>query len=155
MVDIRKSLSIDSEEIARIVSLATEVLRKTYRPNNLSGSGPEKSIEKLESLVAIENARVVGVVEYKIEENCIYFQGLAVDPIFHKQGIARNIIETLESTARESGKRKLTMATIEETGNIRIFEKVGFSVTSRKASKSFQGNDCKEVHIVTMEKNIA
>ena len=155
MVDIRKSLPVDSEEIARIVSLATEVLRKTYHPNSSSGTGAEKSIEKLESLVAIENTRVIGVVEYKMEDNFIYFQGLAVDPIFHKQGIARNIIQTLEGAARESDKRILKMATIEETGNVRIFEKIGFNVTSRKVSKCFQTNNCKEVHVVTMEKYVA
>lgn len=83
MVEIRKSLPKDLEEIARIGSLTTEILRRTYRPVNLAGSGLEKSIEKLESLVAIDNARVVGVVEYRIEDNCICFQGLAVDPVFH------------------------------------------------------------------------
>ncbi len=155
MVDIRKALPIDSEEITRIVSLATETLRKTYRPVNSPKSQSKKPMGKLESLVAIENTKVVGVVEYMAEDDCIYFQGLAVNPMFRNRGIARNIIKALEGMARETGKRILKLATIEETGNMRLFEKIGFTVTSRKASKNFQANDCKEVHIITMEKNIA
>lgn len=65
------------------------------------------------------------------------------------------MIETLGSVVRESGSRKLKMYTIEETGNTGIFEKIGFSVTSRKVANHFQGNDNKHVHIVTMGKHIA
>ncbi len=75
--------------------------------------------------------------------------------MFRNRGIAQNIIKSLEGMARETGKRILKLATIEETGNMRLFKKAGFTVTSWKASKNFQANDCKEVHGITMEKSIA
>lgn len=154
MIDIRKPLPADSKTIAQIVTLATELLRKVYRPNDVASSGVNKTREKFDSLVAIKNSGVVGVIEYKPEDTYIYFQGLAVEPAFRNQGIATKLIETLEEMALESTQRSLKMATIEETGNCRIFEKLGFNVTSREVSNGFHSNDCHPVHVVTMEKNI-
>ncbi|MCU7918573.1 MAG: GNAT family N-acetyltransferase [Candidatus Thiodiazotropha sp. (ex Epidulcina cf. delphinae)] len=154
MIEVRRSLADDSVEITRIVSLATQILRKTYCLKNVSESGSAKPQEKLASLVAIVNAKIVGVVEYKQDEDHIYFQGLAVDPSYHRQGIARKIIETLESMASESGRKKLKTATIEETGNVLVFERMGFRVASRKPAERFQSKDHAEVHIASMEKDI-
>lgn len=45
------------------------------------------------------------------------------------------------------------MSTIKETGNIDIFLRIGFNITSEEISEKFEGNQGNRVTIVNMEKN--
>lgn len=111
--------------------------------------------EDVDKLVALINGQIKGVVEYIERDDQIYFQGLAVEPSRHRQGIARALICRLEKLCIERNFQKLALATIEETGNVRIFEKLGFCVVEREKTDRFKSDQYDNLHIVKMVKHVA
>ena len=106
--------------------------------------------EALTKLVALNNRHIVGVVEYVEKNDHIYFQGLAVEPSRHRQGIARALITRLEKLCTERDLQKLALATIEETGNVQVFERLGFGVVEREQTDQYESDLYDILHIVKM-----
>ncbi|KAA3628752.1 MAG: GNAT family N-acetyltransferase [Proteobacteria bacterium] len=152
MVEIReKDQNDDTEEV---VSLATEDLRRIYRPC-AHATGKPPSGHSLTTLVAVKDKNIVGVIEYFAGDGAIHFQGLAVHPVYRRQGIASVLVKEIESIAIRLGAQKVVLNTILETGNPGMFTKLGYEITSVVPASDFEGLDGKQVTKVGMRRILA
>lgn len=151
MIDIREKAVTDNDAVAEIVALATEDLRRVYRraPCQNGLAAPEGG-DILMSLVAVKGEIVIGVVEYCVQHESLYIRGLAVHPQQRRSGIARALIHAAEGIAVRDGKMKVTLSTIKETGNPKIFIKLGFTVVHEELAEGFDGVEGQPVTKVDM-----
>jgi GNAT superfamily N-acetyltransferase len=134
MITVRVAMPEDAEAVKEVSDLAVAILCKTYRPKKAANANRPQRTSSRVRLVALMDDRVVGTVEYAIEEDRIHLMGLFVHPQFQRQGVARQLIEYLVSVGQREGVRCLSIGTVKETGNMLIFEKLGFEAV-------FEGED--------------
>ena len=91
MMTIRVAVPEDAEAVTEVSDLAIAILRKTYRPKKATLiNKPQESSLRI-GWVALMHGRVVGTVQYAVEEDCIHLIGLLVHPHFQRQGVARTL----------------------------------------------------------------
>ncbi len=100
------------------------------------------------------NDRVVGTVQYYFTGNCVAFLGLGVHPEFRRHGVARALVQELERIGETTGATALTLYTIRETGNLTIFESLGFSVESEQPTSLFESTSLGALTEVLMKKHL-
>ncbi|MES9905130.1 MAG: GNAT family N-acetyltransferase [Sedimenticola sp.] len=144
----------ESEEAARreIVKAATRELRKTYGPRT-TGSQCDRAPNEV--LVALIGSMLVGTSEYIRKDDHIYVQGVAVHPEYQGIGVCRALLCKAEEIAMKDNLQTLALCAIEETGNVQIFEKLGFKVISRAVSTNYISPEGCPVAQVEMERNFA
>jgi len=138
---------------AKIVSDdAHAVLRKFYHPTaqakKIGSDTPYKRI------VAVADNKIVGVATYEVEGDFLYFGSLGVLTAYRKMGIAKKIISHIEEAAQSMGFSKIQCATMEKTGNVSIFEKIGFKKSSREITGKFESVDGEPIVEVYLEKSV-
>jgi N-acetylglutamate synthase-like GNAT family acetyltransferase len=131
MVHVRRAVPEDADAIDTVDALATATLRQTYRPTQAALAHRAQLAGKLESFVAILEDRVVGVVRCCVEGDALRVIGLGVHAECRRGGVARELLELLAALATERGLSRLSLSTIEQTGNVTIFSRLGFTVVSR------------------------
>ena len=109
----------------------------------------------LTRLVALADERVVGVVEYWKDGDRLAFLGLSVHPDFRRRGVARALVRNLERIGSDSGCLTLGLHTVRQTGNVGIFERLGFRVESEARTSLFESDAFSELAEVAMTKRIA
>ena len=151
-IKIREYTQDDTEQL-KVVSQETHAsMRKVYAPNqNAKKIGTDVPYVRL---VVLCDEKIVGMVTYEDDGDSLYFGSLGFLEAYRKKGISKNVISYLEDVARDLGFIKLSCATIEETGNVEIFKRLGFTVASRELTDKFIGMNEKTVHEVRLEKNL-
>lgn len=152
---MREARAEDEREAAEVDQLATTALRKVYWPTDVAlkrraAIGPE-----LRRLVAVTEGRVVGVVQYYGDGERLALLGLGVHPGFQRRGIAGALLKELENIGRQRGCTGLVLRTVRETGNVEIFERLGFVVESEGPTDLFQGAESAILSEVVMRKDLA
>ncbi len=94
----------------------------------------------LARLVAVENGTPIGTAEFKVADSRAHVIGLAVHPDWRRRGIARRLLEAIVNTGRSAGATKLSLYSIVQTGNLEIFEKLGFCVVHESAAENLIGD---------------
>lgn len=82
---------------------------------------------------------MVGAVSYEREGAWLHLRNLAVDPACQRRGVARRLIEAACDLALERKLSGLSLETIRETGNVPIFERLGFTAISESPSRLMEG----------------
>jgi ribosomal protein S18 acetylase RimI-like enzyme len=152
---IRDAEAKDHEQIGQIASAATQLLRRIYRPNPRKVEERRASRPALTQRVALSAGCPVGVVSYYFEDSKLHVLRLFVDPTCHRQGIGRALIGDLCEIGRKLGAARLCLHTVRETGNVLIFERLGFIVVSEQLDDSCESVAGKTVTDVYMERPIA
>jgi ribosomal protein S18 acetylase RimI-like enzyme len=137
---IREACNADREGYEAVSHCAIQILRKTYRPKRGVTSAPAIGND-LKRLVALINEKIVGTVRYSIDENRLHLLGLMVHPDFHHQGIAKELVRYLTERAEDQNIKILSLYTIKETGNVNIFEKMGFKVVRMESADIWAESD--------------
>lgn len=138
----------DAAEVAHIVDAAFARLRQIYRPS-AEAIAHAKTLP-LERLVALDDGRVVGTVQFRVDGHVLRVVGLAVLPAYQRRGVSRALAEQLVTVARERACRVLGLFTIEQTGNVAVFHRLGFTVMWRRPdvwSISVTGGPLTEVYL--------
>lgn len=103
-------------------------------------------------LGAYVKERLVGVVKVISKNDCYYFSRLAVLPAFQGKGIASSLVAYIEKVATEKNidivQCKVRKS---ETHNIRLYKRLGYSITTEEMTTSPTGF---VMETVTMEKKI-
>ena len=76
--------------------------------------------------------------------------GVAVRSDFRRQGVPRALVAEVADRARRHGLSAVVTRTVEQTGNVPIFEALGFKVTSccpDEYSKSVEGGELTDVSL--------
>ena len=152
MITVRPATPSDTEQLRTVDALATQTLRQTYRPNRAALERKAKISPSLSRLVATIDNHVVGTVQYYEEGDRLRIIGLAVHSDFRRQGIAREIMIALEAIAEGKGSRRLHLYTVKETGNVPVFERLGFHVVAERDDELSESHRYAKLTDVEMEK---
>lgn len=120
----------DAGGIEAVQASATTALRRIYRPNARALANRSRISRDLERLVALLDGRVVGSTEYYVEGDRLRIVGLGVLEECRQLGVARALVDFLLGLAEGKGLEGIGARTIRETGNVQVFEKLGFRVVS-------------------------
>lgn len=141
----------DAEAVTEVSDLAIAFLRKTYRPKKVTLiNKPWESSLRIR-WVALMHDRVVGTVQYAVEEDCIHLIGFLDHRHFQRQGVARKLVQFLKDIGRREGVRWLCLNTVKETGNVVIFERLGFEVISEGEDHKSESDRYERLTDVYME----
>jgi N-acetylglutamate synthase-like GNAT family acetyltransferase len=140
MLTVRESTPGDESEAAVVDRLSTADLRKIYRPTAAAHERRSSISANLQRLVALRDGQVVGTVQYHIDAGCLYLLGLGVHPDFRRRGVATALVQRLEEVAAESGCHGVVLHTVLETGNVAIFERMGFVIESQQPTGLFESD---------------
>jgi predicted N-acetyltransferase YhbS len=129
---IRLARPEDAEAVRQVSEEAFATVRSVYRPNPAAHANLSAMAPSLERLVAEVDGQVVGTVRFGLFDGTLRIVGLCVLPQYRRQGVARALIEELASVAKGKGCGTLALYTITKTGNVAIFERLGFHVISEQ-----------------------
>lgn len=138
----------DAVAVQRITDAAFAPLRRIYEPSPTQRA--HVAAQELERLVAIDGAHMVGTVRWRSDGDLLRVTGLAVEPTHQRRGVARTLLHMLAAFARIRGCRALALYTIEQTGNVSVFERLGFMEIWKErdvSSISVSGADLFEVYM--------
>lgn len=152
MITVREQSDLDIDTVNIILAEATDELRVVYHPMEQQNQSKKENTIKL---VAIMENSVIGTAEYVAKENSYHISGMATASDHRRCGAARAIIEHIALLAQQEGKEKLTLSTIKETGNPRVFSQLGFIAESEALSETHEGKNGKNVTQVNMCRKLA
>jgi len=140
MITIRNFITTDTDTVKHIMTLCTSELRAVYKPKPKSETILTSHSLSNTRVVAVDDAdTVIGVAEYITQEVDLYIQGVAVLPTHRRRGVARTLLGHIATLAIDFGLPALSVVTIKETGNVEIFESLGFIVVEERTSDRFVG----------------
>lgn len=132
----------DLAEIVALVHRAFGEYRGVLKPESGALSETEESLakrlEKNRLFLAEEAGKLCGAVFASRKGDAVYLDRLSVDPEVRGRGIAKRLIEAVESHARGIGVVRVTLGVrLALTQNIAFFQGQGFVETGRQAHEGF------------------
>lgn len=149
---IREPNERDRDAIAEVDALATSGLRQVYRPNQKAFDNLSRISPSLTPLVATIGTNVVGTVKYRIEGNRLYLTALSVHPSHRRRGVATALVRATARIAEERDIPYLAVHTVKETGNVTIFERMGFFTVGEQKDDFFESDVHDSLTDVYMER---
>ena len=154
MIFVRECREGELEEAKRVSSEAFAAHREVYRPSP-QALGAKREIENtLSRLVALDGDDVVGTVQYWILDDRLHLVGLAVHPDRQRQGIGLELLKRAREIAAEKNLGRLSLCTVEQTGNVPIFLRLGFAVAEKKDAEDTISVSGEPLTDVYMEKTV-
>jgi len=154
MIEIRQTLPEDTDDLQVILNHEFRFLRSVYRPTKAGHTDKSSISRDLTRLVAILRETVAGTIQYYIDNDFMRITGLAVYEVYRRQGIARALVNHVFELAQEKGCLSVRLSTIKETGNVDIFQKLGFEVIGENTDKLCEGINGEKVTDVEMERRL-
>jgi len=154
MFALRRANAEDLIAAAQVSERAFLSIRDVYRPTADAIAKKEGSAPSYEQLVGTWEGQLAATVEYRLSPESLDVRALAVDPECQRRGIARLMIDGLVAIARENGRRAVTLFTIRETGNVAIFERMGFHVISEERASWCESDRHETLHEARMERGV-
>jgi ribosomal protein S18 acetylase RimI-like enzyme len=127
---VRIATPHDEQAAKRVGDAAFATVRAIYRPNPAASMSLSSIAPALKRLVAKDGGRIVGTVRFGISQSCLRVVGLGVLPEARRRGVARAMLDELASLAKSNDCRALALYTVTQTGNVTVFERLGFHVVS-------------------------
>ena len=141
----------DAERARGVAERAGRALRAVYRPTPELVRSNQARADDRRQLVAECNREIVGTVSYEVRGDKLHLRSLAVDPVWQRQGIGRALLAHAIDLARSLGASRLSLYTVVETGNVIIFERLGFRVVSTESGCGLEAVAAATVTEVYME----
>jgi GNAT superfamily N-acetyltransferase len=136
---IHKATAADELATTRMSASAFAELRRTYVPKVDARARAAASTSTFSRLVVDgDDGAVIGTLLYRTDGDRLHVRGLAVDPDHRRQGVARQLLESVAEIARQEGLRAVSLWTVLQTGNVAIFERLGFSVSRQERNDSME-----------------
>ena len=145
---IREATEDDANSAEEVAESAFAPLRSVYRP---TGDAIARQIERAQEgtrLVAEFGGRIIATVQFAVHEKHVHVIG----PEFQRRGIGRQLIERIVRLAPSLERRVVALDTIRETGNVSLFEKLGFRVIRETVPTWCTSEKHAELHDVMMER---
>lgn len=152
MIEIRESKDTEIWDALAVHEAAFAKHHSTYHARPADASKQSARLMEGVRAVAVESSRIVGTVQFADHETHIHILGLAVHPSCQNSGIARLLIDWVTERAVNLGYALLVADTIEESGNVPFFERLGFTVTQKTETDQFQSDLHDSLYIVKLEK---
>ena len=155
MVEVRQAVPEDAGGIEVVQASAAAALRRTYRPNAKALANKSRISRNLGRLVALLDDRVVGTAAYYVEGGRLRIVGLGVLEECRQRGVARALVGFLLEFAAEQGLEGIGARTVRETGNVDVFEKLGFRVVSDVKDEYSESDVYRELRDVDLFRPVA
>ena len=139
-IAVRAPVNADEEAIAEVHALAIADLRKVYRPNEKAFDNLSRISSSLTPLVATKGERVVGTVQLRVEDDRYFVTALSVHPAHRRQGVARALVDAIAKIAGSAGSRCVALHTVKETGNVAVFDRLGFQTVEESEEDFFESD---------------
>ncbi len=140
----------DKLKLEQLHKESRETLRSVYRvKENL----PFINIDPLDKKTVILkiDGQILASCRILYYENRIHIIGIAVLKSYRKQGLCKALIDFIKKEAKRKNMDILSLYTIEETGNVQVFNKYGFKVITREKTRLFESDGYDELNEVYME----
>ncbi len=128
MIVTRLATSNDAEEVQTVTDAAFATVRELYRPKPNAIPTSENANLCKKTIVALVNGKIVGATCVYRNVAALHVSQLAVVPKFRKRGVARALLQGAVELGIESGAIEVVLNTIQETGNVAIFQRLGFTI---------------------------
>lgn len=155
MIIIRPASIDDQPGIQDVEAAATATLRQTYRPNKRALINKAQVRTQLHRLVAVSEGRVVGTVQYHIANQAVSIIGLGVHPDFRRHSVARRLLGFLAEIGRQEKATRLRLHTIQQTGNVAVFKRLGFTVIAEREDEFAESDRFEKLIDVEMERQLS
>lgn len=133
---------------------AMSTLRETYRTTQQFLNEEWRPPSDLTRIAAVLDGRVVGVVQCYVQDDCFHIMRFGVHADFRGMGVGRKLIEYVSDLARAKGFERISVYTIKETGNVPIYEALGFSVLSEEEAKWAESDKYDKLTDVHLERSV-
>ncbi|EMI22305.1 GCN5-related N-acetyltransferase domain protein [Rhodopirellula maiorica SM1] len=154
-ITIRMSTAEDAKAVATVFRVAFAPLRAIYRPSEHTAARQPLGQQEGTRLVAELDQQVVATVQFDSHEDYLHVIGLAVHPQHQQKGIARRLLDWIDSQALSAGRTAIVLRTIEQTGNVPVFERLGFRSIDEGVSDRFESGIYPELYEVKMRRTIS
>lgn len=151
---IREAKPADAAEVTTVFETAFAPLRSIYRPTGAALAHQAERAQAGTRLVAEIDDTIVATVQYDLHADHIHVIGLAVHPDFQRKGIARHLLDWICIQAKNLGQPAVVLDTIRETGNVPLFETLGFRVVHEETATWCVSETYQEVHDVKLERSV-
>ncbi|QUJ66195.1 GNAT family N-acetyltransferase [Photobacterium sp. GJ3] len=142
-------LDVNDKSVVELSKSCFDELRQFYRPTEVAVSNKNSVKSSKWSCFGFHvNGCLVGVVEAKLVGSELQLSSLAVAASFRKKGVARSLVQFLGTYYKLI--HSVSVWCVEETGNVTIFEALGFHVAQRFESDLFilaDGSKATEVQL--------
>jgi ribosomal protein S18 acetylase RimI-like enzyme len=89
----------------------------------------DKAVREHQFELAIEDGRIVGLIETIAHDDHIWIENVAVTPEAQRRGIGRQLLDSAERTAVEAGLRELRLLTNGAfKANVSLYKRQGYAV---------------------------
>ncbi len=127
MIQVREASATEQSEAASVSYQAFATTRNIYKIKPDVVAATNANHDTLTRLVAVDDGNIVGTVKYRINRRRLHIIGLGVLPDKRRQGVARCLIDELFRLAASHDCSVMSLFTIKQTGNVAVFERLGFS----------------------------
>jgi ribosomal protein S18 acetylase RimI-like enzyme len=148
---VRVAEPADAAAVSELRCAAFAALRGIYRPVAAAAVCPPEP-RPTRTLIAESAETIIGAVTCRAETDRLHLIGLAVDSGWRRRGVARQLISAAEALAREAGLPRLTLYTIRQTGNVAIFERLGFRPLAEEPARNIKSATGQPLIDVFMER---
>lgn len=144
------------EDVALLYDIMIQAFTR-YKNDPFPSTALEESVASIkvameegeEALICKQGDRAIGMVRYQWKGNGLYFYRLSVRPEEQGRGVAKLLLTSLETVAKNNGIHKVWCKVRKsEMQNIKLYESVGFVITEGIAMGRGDGI----MEIVVMEK---
>ena len=132
---IERLPSIDPSLIALSKSVFAEI-RNIYRPTVLAQQNKMASTDDWTYFGYYSEQRLVAVVSVMLSDDTLHLSALTVASTSRRKGVARHLI--LEVQQMFPHANQISVWCVEQTGNVNVFESLGFKVVERIESDYFE-----------------
>tara|TARA_R110002111_G_scaffold262860_1_gene341968 strand:+ start:85601 stop:86086 length:486 start_codon:yes stop_codon:yes gene_type:complete len=151
---IREANSADAADVAAVFKAAFAPVRLIYRPTTETLARQSNHTWEETRLVAELAGQIVATVQFDQHESHLHVLGLAVHPDFQRKGIAGCLLDWISAHASNIGLQSVLLETIKETGNVPVFEKLGFRVIQEQVAAWCVSERHEQLYFVSLERII-
>lgn len=151
MIEIRIATQSEFAEASAMSRIAFAEVRQIYTP---IAPIPKTNPAAFTRIIARDAEKIVGTLQFEPRENALQIRGLAVHPEHRRLGIARQLIDFVAAEAKSRSLPALTLHTIKETGNVAIFERLGFVTVREEPDPTAKLVSGETPHDAFMQKNL-
>lgn len=156
-ITVRQAQDGDATAIKILQEEALTVLRHVYRLRPQALRARRRALEGVRTFVAEIKGRIVGTCECYPEDErneILNYMNLSVTPAGRRQGVAKWMLHGIAEYATREGFQLLHLRCVKETGNVKIFERCGFTVINEATSALFESLSGGTVTEVLLEQRL-
>ena len=152
MITTRQATPNDAKEVQSVIDAAFATVRDVYQPKPDAVTTSENANLDSKTIVALINEEIVGAITVYQDATALHVSQLAVVEKFRKRGVARALMQSANEAAIECGANHLALNTIQETGNVAIFQRLGFIVDTTTEATWCISERFPQLHDVSMNR---